>query len=260
MASDHGTMSMSTLENNNLPVEGGALNRGTPTSFLNLPSKLRNIIYELVIVRRKPIDWVFFDLHFKWPTRLTPGLLTPNKVIHAEARALLYGKNRWEYDLPTPDQLVSFFDKIGSTNIDYIRYFRIPFPQFHRDIVGRVTLDDGSYGMRWNLRIDDGYVGILANLQTRCTNLSTLETSFHTTAKMEDIFAKVDLKVAAEALKLGNLHFRAISCLKEILVEADEKDPSDPLRQEMKALGWTIRAPDLGDEDWVDGSSSFGVR
>ncbi|KAM7223983.1 hypothetical protein V8F06_000456 [Rhypophila decipiens] len=194
------------------------------TRFLSLPSEIRNMIYELIVVcpeylRPKPLPG-----HIR---RLTPALLRTNKVIHAEACSLLYGQNCFEFrgSPIQPEDIVSFFDQIGTRNTGYIREILIEFPVFVKP--DNVTLDNNSSD-------------ILATLQNRCPNLSTITTCLDD--RMEHLLATQGKKVATEALKMVNHRFRAIlsSSLQEIFVEVYGRGPSDYIRQEMEALGWEI--------------------
>ncbi|KAM7202452.1 hypothetical protein V8F33_002672 [Rhypophila sp. PSN 637] len=214
------------------------------TGFLSLPSEIRNMIYEVVVCPGYlcPKFWPGY------PRQLTPTLLRTNKVIHAKASSLLYGQNCFEFKDNSfkPEDIVSFLDQIGTKNTGYIREIIIYFPRFWHLEPDNVTLDNHSSG-------------VLATLQNRCPNLSTITTCLHTTDYMERLLA-YDNKVATKALKMVNHRFRAIlsSSLQEIFVEVYEQGPSDDIemedgndiekimeirddiRQEMKALGWEI--------------------
>ncbi|KAK4217282.1 hypothetical protein QBC37DRAFT_370237 [Rhypophila decipiens] len=250
---------MSTLENTFQSVEGGALNptrENTPTRFLSLPSEIRNMIYELVVVCPVNILPKLPGYNYE----LTPALLRTNKVIHAEASSLLYGQNCFEF-IPSEykhdvTEIVSFFDQIGTKNAGHIRRILIDFPELSHLDPDNVTIRDSSSD-------------ILATLQNRCPNLSSIRTTLSTTDYMERFFA-YDLKEAIAALKMVNHRFRAIlsSSRQEIFVQVFEKGPSDDIemedgddieeliemrdyirqewegrdyiRQETKALGWEI--------------------
>ncbi|KAM7212527.1 hypothetical protein V8F06_012108 [Rhypophila decipiens] len=200
-------------------------------SFLSLPSELRNIIYELVVLWEEPISpWSWYDRQF------TPGLLCTNKVIHPEASSLLYSQNHFDFTSCTSgiDKIILFFfDEICSTNTGYIRHIIIDFPLINAD----------------DITLDENELGVLENLQSRCANLTTLTTSLYSTALMENRLDSLDnYKLVTEALMMVDDRFRASSSLQEIIVDVYEDGPSDYIRQEMRARGWRICS--IIEEDW----------
>jgi hypothetical protein len=72
-------------------------------------------------------------------------------------------------------------------------------------------------------------------------NLATLETSlrFRTIIAMESAI-DFDSPRAAAALALVDARFKAISSLKEIIVNVYDEPLSCDLREEMPSCGWTI--------------------
>ena len=66
-------------------------------------------------------------------------------------------------------------------------------------------------------------------------------------------------EIAAEALRLVDIRFRAISSLQEIILEMYEEGPSDYFRKEMKAHGWTICTTEYveEEEDWGRSFNDF---
>ncbi|KAI3323876.1 hypothetical protein HD806DRAFT_495831 [Xylariaceae sp. AK1471] len=216
----------------------------TPARFVSLPSELRNGIYELILLHEEPIDPWTASLGFL-QERLTPGLLRANKAIHREASSLFYGKNRFNLSDATPEDVISFLEQIGSKNAAYIRHIVIDFPVFLHLDPGDVTLVEGS-------------VSILVTIQSRCTNLSSLKMPLYSTNTMELRLDNLDNhKVATEALELVDTHFRAITSLQEIILEAYEDGPSGYIRQRMKSHGWTISTIEFVEEDWGRSFSDF---
>lgn len=65
-------------------------------------------------------------------------------------------------------------------------------------------------------------------------------------------------KVIIEALTMVNARFRAMSCLKEIIVEVYDAAPSDYLRRKKQNGGWTIRTTKYL-EDSNTGSISWRI-
>ncbi|MCJ1402140.1 hypothetical protein MMC11_005359 [Xylographa trunciseda] len=216
-----------------------------PTNFLNLPSEIRNNIYEQLLVLQEPVvclnsPW----LGYSYIRALTPGLLLANKTVHHEASSLLYSLNRFDFTNCTSKHVVSFLEQIGRNNANYIRHICVDFPEFHFLDLHDVTLTDDS-------------VGILAKFQSDCNKLGTLTTSLQSTNTMELKLDALDHpKIVAKAMALVNARFRAISTLQEIIVEVCEDGPNDYIRREMKGHGWTIRVIEDVEESGSD--RSFG--
>ncbi|KAI4199390.1 MAG: hypothetical protein LQ348_001890 [Seirophora lacunosa] len=214
------------------------------SNFFGLPREIRDQIYELVLLHQEPIDpWVDYNR----PQKLNPELLRANMTVHREAGSTFYGQNRFDFTMGTPEDVASFLGQTGRNNANYIRHIHIDFSKFHHLDAGNVTLEDAS-------------VGILANIQSSCTNLSTLTTSRYSTFAMELRLDALDSpEVATEALKLADTHFRAFPSLHEIIVEVYEDGPSDHIRRETESHGWTISTTEYVEEEDFDRSfSDFG--
>ncbi|KAK8016088.1 hypothetical protein PG993_014277 [Apiospora rasikravindrae] len=224
------------------------------STFLSLPRELRDQIYELCLLHPEPFDpWSSYgQLH-----ELTLGLFRLNKAIHTEACSLFYAHNHFDFTSVTAEKVVSFLEVIGR-NAGYIRHVLVDFPEF-------LYLDPGDIA----LVAKD--IDIIASLQRNCTNLSTLTTSLHTTHHMEIRLDTIEHpKVATEALKLVDTHFKSIPSLQDIIVEVYEFGPNDYIRRQMVRQGWTISTieeeedreskgswPDYDDYDY-DGYSDDG--
>ncbi|TVY28417.1 hypothetical protein LHYA1_G002829 [Lachnellula hyalina] len=210
------------------------------TNFRDLPSELRNRIYQLCLLEQEPID-----PYSHWSPRegLTPGLLRVNKTVHREASPLFYAHNRFDFTLATPEQVASFLGTIGSNNANYIQHIHVDFPIFRDLESGNITLEEGS-------------MGVFANIQNICTNLSTLTTHVYST---NDTVMKLDAlddpKIATEALTLVNTRFRAILSLRDINVEVYKYGPSEDIKSKMENLGWTVSATFV--EEWDPAGRSF---
>jgi hypothetical protein len=188
------------------------------TTFLKLPSELRNRVYELCLLYQEPLDpWTNYNQRLE----LTPGLLRANKTVHREASSLLYAQNRFDFTMATPKDVASFLGTIGR-NADYIQHVCINFPNLRDLEPGNVTLEESS-------------ISILANFQSGCVNLSTLTTSAN--AMVLKLDALDYPKIITEALKLVDARFRAISSLQEIIVEVCEDGPSYYIKRKMESHG-----------------------
>ncbi|KAI0547175.1 hypothetical protein F4679DRAFT_555080 [Xylaria curta] len=222
-----------------------------PVGFLHLPSELRNEIYHLILLHQDPIDpWL--RGRFRREQELTPGLLCASNVIHREASSLFYSTNCFDLSDATYKQIVELFGQIGQVNAGYIRHVRIAFPEFPQLSAGHPTLGQES-------------VRLLALLQERCPNLTTLNTSLDSTSHMEVRMIELEIKekheLEAQALQQVDDHFRAISTLQEIIIEVYEHDEeeeededlsTDHIRQIMKSHGWTVITTEGDEDDWED--------
>jgi hypothetical protein len=162
------------------------------------------------------------------PLRLCPAILLANKRAHREASALLYSRNCVR--LQERAILTSFLDHIGPQNASFLRHVCIPFSAFDDYHLGSVTLKEDS-------------IRTLERIRDNCTNLATLETSlrFRTIIAMESAI-DFDSPRAAAALALVDARFKAISSLKEIIVNVYDEPLSCDLREKMRGCGWTIEA------------------
>lgn len=209
-------------------------------NFLSLPRELRDQIYAYVLVDQ---DYIDIGIGY-YPRPFSPPLLRTNKTIHREATSLLYTHNRFNFTGCDPALVPSFFDKIGRENAKHIRHIRINFPKFLYLDPGDVTLDDESNR-------------ILEKIQSCCANLSTLTTSVNSTNALERKLDNLDCpKIGAEALKLVDTRFKAISSLQKIIVEVCKDGPSDHIRRKMESHGWTISTIEYVEEYDCDNSSS----
>ncbi|KAF5989182.1 hypothetical protein FBULB1_1148 [Fusarium bulbicola] len=207
----------------------------SPVSFLCLSGELRNAIYEIILLQSEPIDpWLRCGL------QVLTGLFRVNKAVHREASLLFYSQNHFDFAGRDPEIIASFLQEIGTRNASSIRHIIIDFPEFRHLNPSDVTIDEES-------------VSILGNILSRCTGLSTLRTSLHSTRSMEVRLDNLDhYSIATEALHLVNTHFRAIPSLSEIILEVYEDGPSDSLRRKMKSYGWVLSEHSFEEEEYSD--------
>jgi hypothetical protein len=246
-----------------------------PLNFSTFPSEIRNRIYEELLVLSEPIiiematdrlrniRGVLSDAN-NWFTcgvlGLCPAILLANKRTRREATPLLYcmnsfrvGDSESSYTYETPCAILTLFlDHIGSQNAGFLRRICIAFPIFDDYHAGSVTLQEDS-------------IRALELIRDKCTNLAILKTSLQTTATVELSIDSLDNpRAAAEALALVDTRFKAISSLKEIIVNVYDETPSLDLRDKMRGCGWTItewEAPesvrDFGSDDDFDGFDDY---
>jgi hypothetical protein len=94
-----------------------------------------------------------------------------------------------------------------------------------------------------SVTLKEDSIRTLERIRDNCTNLATLETSlrFRTIMAMESAIDALDNPGAAsEALALVDARFKAISSLKEIIVNVYDEPLSCDLREKMRGCGWTI--------------------
>ncbi|KFY07102.1 hypothetical protein V492_07446 [Pseudogymnoascus sp. VKM F-4246] len=211
-----------------------------PTGFLTLPREIRDKIYELCLLVKGSIHpWDGFDEEEL--QELSLGLFYTNKTISYEAGLILY-QNQFDFTKADPEEVSSFLEKIGRSNADSIRHVVIEFPSL-------TNLELGS------VAIHEYYVGILASIQSHCTNLETLTTSRRTTDDMESTFNRLDdPEIVTKALTLVNTQFRAISSLQDIIVKVFETPQYDHIRKQFEDQGWIVDSNDY-DSDWNSDAS-----
>jgi hypothetical protein len=171
---------------------------------------------------------------------LCPAILLANERAHREASPLLYSRNCFRLD---KGFLTLFLDHIGPQNASYLRHICIAFPAFEDYHLGSITLKEDS-------------IRTLERIRDNCTNLATLEMSlrFRTINIMESAIDAPDSPRAA-ALALVDARFKAISSLKEIIVNVYDEPLSCDLREKMRGCGWTVEgvgSSDEDDDDWWD--------
>ncbi|KAH7359749.1 hypothetical protein BKA66DRAFT_445259 [Pyrenochaeta sp. MPI-SDFR-AT-0127] len=197
-----------------------------PTNFLSLPSEIRNNIYERLLVLQEPIEFRYSK--FERLQNLTPELLLVNKTIYREASSLMYAQNCFNISICTSEEVVSFIERIGRNNARYIQHIYIDFPAFEYLVLDAVMLYSES-------------TDALAKIQSDCSNLGSITMSPHSIHAMERRLSTLDnAKITAEVIALVNSHFRAITTLREVIVDVYEDSSNDEMRRSMKSHGWKL--------------------
>ena len=205
-----------------------------PINFFSFPSEIRNKIYEEALVLSEPIVLVVTEPNgtlkglslprnssLCGPLRLCLAILFANNRAHREASPLLYSRNRFRLQNPT-----LFLDDIGPQNASFLRHICIAFPAIY------------DYHHLESVTLKEDSIRTLERIRDNCTNLATLETSlrFRTIIAME---SAIDID-SPRPLALVDARFKAISSLKEIIVNVYDEPISCDLREEMRGCGWTI--------------------
>jgi hypothetical protein len=101
--------------------------------------------------------------------------------------------------------------------------------------------------------LQEDSIKTLELIRHNCTGIAILETSLRDTVRLECADYRLDSSpIAAEALDLLDARFKAISSLKEVIVDVhiyDDEGLSDDLRKKMRDWGWTIKVTKL-EESW----------
>jgi len=208
----------------------------SPTKFLDLPSLVREKIYEKVLVVLHPVylfqepgssvDAFAPDKPPRWL-----ALLHTNRQISVEAGAVLYRVNHFELvDITRPQigVLRSFLDCIGSVNAASLSYLCISFP-----LVESIDEEPGK------LRLKEDSLQCLKVLQEKCTNLSTLETVVH--FRNSGFFTRKE-QFLREAFTQIDGHLKTIHSLQRIIVRIDTQSgvPTSAVKDMMQQLGWLV--------------------
>lgn len=196
-----------------------------PPSFLGLPPEIRNEIYKFLLVSAEPIDF--------WNNShgIHPNILYTNTKILHEARAILYGQNRfdiiasfgnWSFHSSIPE----FIDEIGHVNASYVGQIRVSFPKLCCE---------------GNVSIENENLPTFEMLLSCFTNLRTVVTTLQYSDVMENTLNLLNSPTTCDnAVTLVDTHFRAIPSLREIAVEVYEDHSSSHLRRKMESCGWRI--------------------
>jgi hypothetical protein len=198
----------------------GAQPAESDTGFLSLPGELRNQIYELLLLREHPIDFVRCDsLRVSNPPPGAPvvALLRVNKAIHREAASLLYGANCFDF-VGHSISPIPFSRQVGATNMAHLGHLRV-----------YLFIDSTN----------------LACIRDSCTGLRRV-TAFvpfvHEIAEPENEESRRGLVRALSARDAG---FRSVASLREFFLESKnpggEEESRTFIEREMVRLGWKLR-------------------
>ncbi|KAK7397524.1 hypothetical protein QQX98_013108 [Neonectria punicea] len=209
-------------------------------SFASLPKGIRQDIYKRALVVAHPI-YLFQDKASRVETFAPDkparwlALLYVNRQVYSEARAVLYGMNRFTLVDTTQQQvglLRSFLNCIGSMNAGLVSHLAINFPVVER-------MEDQP-GVR-EVKIRDDGLQSLTLLQEKCTNLMTLETFIHN--QNSSFLTETDedgSQLVQEALPRIDTQLKAIPSLKKIIVRVYIGTLPPLVMDLMRGLGWVI--------------------
>lgn len=203
-------------------------------SFFSLPREIRDQIYKLCLLSTEPLQpLTLTDRSWADMGGFSPRLFRASKAVHAEACAVFYGQNRFEFPDPFLHwNLDEFLENIGSSAA-YLGHALIPFPRTECLMVGGTTLDSND-------------LGIAASLRRRCPNLKTLSTEYMSTyATLELNLMGQEPALRRDALAVIDAHFRSLPSLQRIIVQMHEGSLADAeLRGGIEGMGWVICTED----------------
>lgn len=212
------------------------------SNIFALPREIRNDIYRRVLCVAHPL-YLFQDNISQVETFVPErpnqwlALLHVNRQIHIEAAETLYSTHTFallDERRPQDCLLRAFLTRIGPANSASLSHLSIDFP--------------GLEGAAEEAKLKDDSLRKLNLLQTCCTNLATLETSFSVkhVKNLERVTGE-NQQLTNEALSQINLRLRSIASLNTIIVRITGPSPAQPTREYMETLGWTI-LPAYGDK------------
>jgi hypothetical protein len=219
-----------------------------PLNFFSFPGEIRNKIYRELLVLSHPVGINVATSFWYSPYEIPPAaklntsglclaLLYVSKRVYSEASSLFYSENCFmlsdlEFPLGYPLQsaiFTSFLDRIGRQNASFLHHLCIAFPALDDYHLGRIPLKEDS-------------IRTLELIRLNCPNITTLETSLETTTAMEEAINALDSpRAATKVLALVDARFKAISSLKEVIVNVDDEPPNDDLRKKIRDYAWTIK-------------------
>ena len=219
-----------------------------PLNFFSLPGEIQNKIYGELLVLSHPVGinvaTSFWYSTYEFPpaaklntSGLFLALLQVSKRVYSEASSLFYSENCFmlsdlESPLGYPLQsaiFTSFLNRIGRRNASFLHHICIAFPVLDDYHLGRIPLKEDS-------------IRTLELIRLNCPNITTLETSLETTTEMEEAIDALDSpRAATKVLVLVDARFKAISSLKEVIVNVYDEPPNDDLRKKIHDYAWTIK-------------------
>lgn len=210
-----------------------------PKNFLELPSEIRNSIYEQLLVLEEPITSLMTYCDFSSEFRgLTLGLLLVNRIIHQEASSLLYAQNCFDFTTYFSNEISKFLQRIGHKNAQYIRHIRLDFPML--EIL-----------QLQSVRIERDSVKLLEEIRNACSNVTSITISLTSTEHEKSKLA-ANPSSMPEAIALVDTHFRTIPSLQDIIIEVYKECPNDGAGTEMIRHGWSLDEHERPQEDYLD--------
>jgi hypothetical protein len=205
--------------------------------FFSLPIEIRNDIYKRILVLPHPIH-LFQDPGCAVQSFLPEkpyewlALLYTNRQISEEARAVLYGSNKFSFEeveswKPQGSLLNSFLSCIGSVGAGSLSSLSMNFPATEQ-IEGRSG----------EIEIRDDSLQSLRLLQNKCIKLNTLEILIF--SKKTSRLITEDQTFARGVFLEINAQLRRINSLNNIILRACSDSPAPSVTEFLHGLGWII--------------------
>jgi hypothetical protein len=109
-------------------------------TFFSLPLKLRTLIYKNALIAKRGSQIMPLVKRDEAKETLVPSLLRTCKAIYSEAAPILYSENIFLIDWPR--DVRKWFERIGPTNIRYLKSIRIFVPAVYEKGNGRGLFSD----------------------------------------------------------------------------------------------------------------------
>lgn len=201
-----------------------------PTTFMSLPSELRNQIYQDVLLSENPI--VVKAIYGIDMLDINPVLLLANRTIHREASSLLYAQNTFNLSECTQQDGVSFLETIGPENAGRIGRVIINFPGLKFD----ASLTPGVSAP------DKRDVILIEKIKHSCHSLHTITIPAYSTRDTLSCYDTPEQQGAfVELLTQLNTLLKNIPSLQDIIVEAFEGSFFDDQIKIMESHGWILK-------------------
>ena len=202
-----------------------------PTTFLSLPSELRNYIYEVLLVDESRVCVGGKHHRNIHKNGLTPGLLATNREVHRETASMLYARNHFDFVSCSHSELVTFFEEIGEFNANHIQRVFLGFPRLNTIKGELVTVPD-----MWTLEVD--IIGrYCARLQTLALNYSERGAKYErrALAGFDDLH-----QVISQVIGSMDAQFKAMPSQPEIMVQSYHYAWNSHLLPQMIRRGWRV--------------------
>ncbi|KAK4042993.1 hypothetical protein C8A01DRAFT_32938 [Parachaetomium inaequale] len=220
--------------------------------LFSLPREIRNDIYQRVLFVSHPLylfqeetgpsDKVGLFAPERPPARRWLALLYPNKQLHDEASAVLYGLSHFALVDATAGKnhanlLSSFLGRIGSVNAGCLSHLCINFPA----AVGNSEEEDVTADQQAGE--EDAFLGELRLLREKCTSLVTLEMMVYGRHAKGVTVASHDpdnSQLVRGVLSRMDAHLKAIPSLRRVLVRLYSGPLAPDVVEWMHGFGWVV--------------------
>lgn len=207
-------------------------------TFLDLPGEIRNEIYKLALVQKKPIP---INQQYGKAVKLNMALFRTCKVVHEEASPLFYSLNQLDCADVSEAKIASFLARIGHRNASYISHMILDFPEFDVHWPPDETEGVSVELFRRSMQL----FASIRELSPRLTMVTLRLQDAEYTLKYLECALRADMsdreEIVRQVFPLVDAQFRNISSLKTIVLEVRENE--ELCDYEYGAIanhGWTL--------------------